>query len=482
MRTTLPLINTANALSADHPALPGNAIQDTSGFSQILSQEISQQNTPPAMAVTASSSPAVPANAAPSANSQQPAVMDQTSANQVNTQNNNQANNQTNHQTGANAQNNGTTPANTTNNTSGASSAAASSTTGSTTNTADSKKKSAQSASQTTDQTASQATSALTTEMLAQAAGLAGQPAPSSTPSSVMNATSTTSATRPTDTTSQLSNTHTGATSHTTAPVSTSAGLSLPADTAATFQLTGATSASATSAGTAPAKTALPNTVDLSTGNTSLPTPSGTDVKAALLATNIVPPASNNAAPAGASLAIGAPSDAAIINTLPGTVLSEAATSTTGADASNQLSAQVGTPDWNQALSQRVVWMVHGGEQSATLSLNPPDLGPLQVVLNVSNSQANATFITAQPEVKQALEAAMPRLEAMLAGAGIQLGQANVQSGNSGQRQPSQSSPGQSGLSQINNLRSSNEQLNNPLLPLNTEKLYSGQGLVNTFV
>ncbi len=476
MRTTLPLINTANALSADHPALPGNAIQDTSGFSQILSQEISQQNTPPAMAVTASSSPAAPANAAPSANSQQPAVMDQTSANQVNTQNNNQANNQT----GANAQNNGTTPAgNTTNNTGGTSSAAASSTaTNSTASTTDSKKKPAQSASQTTDQSASQATSALTTEMLAQAAGLTGQPAPSSTPSSVINTTNTTSATRLTDTASRLSNTHADATSHTTAPVSTSAGLSLPADMA-TFQMTGATSTSTTSAGTVPAKTALPDTVDLPAGGTGLPTPSGTDAKAALLATNIVPPASNNAVPAGASLAISAPSDANLINTLPGTVLSEAAT---GTDVSNQLSAQVGTPDWNQALSQRVVWMVHGGEQSATLSLNPPDLGPLQVVLNVSNSQANATFITAQPEVKQALEAAMPRLEAMLAGAGIQLGQANVQSGNSGQRQPSQPSPGQSGLSQINNLRSGNGQPNSSLLPLNTEKPYSGQGLVNTFV
>jgi flagellar hook-length control protein FliK len=316
--------------------------------------------------------------------------------------------------------------------------------------------------------------------MLAQAAGLAGQAAPSSTPSSAINATSTTSATHLTDTTSRFSDTHAGATSRTTASVPTGTGLSLPTDTAATFPLTGPTST-----GTAPAKTALPNTVDLSTGSTSsLPTPSGTDAKAIAVAaanTAVLPSTSNNASatPAGPSLTIGAPSDAAIINTLPGTVLSEAATS---ANASNQLSAQVGTPDWNQALSQRVVWMVHGGEQSATLSLNPPDLGPLQVVLNVSNSQANATFITAQPEVKQALEAAMPRLEAMLAGAGIQLGQANVQSGNSGQRQPSQSSPGQSGLSQINNLRSSNGQPNSSLLPLNTEKPYSGQGLVNTFV
>ncbi|MFT5963062.1 MAG: flagellar hook-length control protein FliK, partial [Burkholderiaceae bacterium] len=70
-----------------------------------------------------------------------------------------------------------------------------------------------------------------------------------------------------------------------------------------------------------------------------------------------------------------------------------------------------------------------GAEQTATLTLNPPDLGPLQVVLNVSNGQADASFFAAQPEVRQALEAALPKLREMLGEAGISLGQANVSSG-----------------------------------------------------
>src|SRR5690606_6787543 len=98
-----------------------------------------------------------------------------------------------------------------------------------------------------------------------------------------------------------------------------------------------------------------------------------------------------------------------------------------------RLTPPVGTPGWDQALGQRVVWMAGNGQHSASLILNPPELGPLQVVLNVADSQATASFFAAQPEVRQALEAAMPRLRDMLGAAGIELGQANVS--DSGQQQ-----------------------------------------------
>ncbi|HTN67038.1 MAG TPA: flagellar hook-length control protein FliK [Burkholderiaceae bacterium] len=97
--------------------------------------------------------------------------------------------------------------------------------------------------------------------------------------------------------------------------------------------------------------------------------------------------------------------------------------------AASKLAPQVGTPAWDSALGQKVVWMAAGAQQSASLSLNPPELGPLQVVLHVNNARADATFISAQPEVRQALEAAMPRLREMMNEAGIQLGQANVSTG-----------------------------------------------------
>lgn len=105
------------------------------------------------------------------------------------------------------------------------------------------------------------------------------------------------------------------------------------------------------------------------------------------------------------------------------TPLMAAAAAVPGAD---RLTARVGTPAWDNALGQRVVWMAGAHEQSATLTLNPPDLGPLQVVLNVTNNQADATFVATQPEVRQALEAAMPRLREMLGDAGVTLREATV--------------------------------------------------------
>lgn len=112
----------------------------------------------------------------------------------------------------------------------------------------------------------------------------------------------------------------------------------------------------------------------------------------------------------------------------------QAARQSQAAPVADRLTPAVGTPAWDQALGQKVVWMVAGEQQSASLTLNPPDLGPLQVVLNVSNSQATATFTAAQPEVRQALEAALPKLRDMLGEAGIQLGQASVNSGSPNQQ------------------------------------------------
>ena len=103
------------------------------------------------------------------------------------------------------------------------------------------------------------------------------------------------------------------------------------------------------------------------------------------------------------------------------------------------LTPHVGTPAWDHALGQKVVWMAAGAEQSASLTLNPPDLGPVQIVINVSNAQADASFTAAQPEVRQALEAAMPKLKEMLQEAGISLGQTSVSAGSPNQ----QGAPGQ---------------------------------------
>ena len=100
----------------------------------------------------------------------------------------------------------------------------------------------------------------------------------------------------------------------------------------------------------------------------------------------------------------------------------------------DRLSARVGTPAWDNQVGQKVIWMVGGADQSATLELNPPDLGPVQVVLNVSNDMASVTFSSQQLEVRQALENALPRLREMMNESGIALGNATVNAGAEGRQ------------------------------------------------
>jgi len=97
-----------------------------------------------------------------------------------------------------------------------------------------------------------------------------------------------------------------------------------------------------------------------------------------------------------------------------------------------RIPARVGTQAWDNQVSQRIVYMV-GKEQAATLTLNPPELGPVQVVLNVSNDQATIAFSSQQLEVRQALENAMPRLREMMSESGIALGNATVDAGTANQ-------------------------------------------------
>lgn len=142
-----------------------------------------------------------------------------------------------------------------------------------------------------------------------------------------------------------------------------------------------------------------------------------------------------------------------------------------------KLAPQVGTAAWDQALGQKIVWMAAGSLQSASLTLNPPDLGPLQVVLHVSNDHANATFISAQPEVRQALEAALPKLREMMGDAGIQLGQSTVSAGTPNQHGAS----GGSSQHASPGLRDADGTIDNAIQVGRGQIRMTGLGMVDTF-
>ena len=100
------------------------------------------------------------------------------------------------------------------------------------------------------------------------------------------------------------------------------------------------------------------------------------------------------------------------------------------APATRETAIAVPTPvrdaNWSTDFNQKIVWLAGNGKQSAELTLNPPQMGPIEITLNIDKGSASATFVSANAEVRQSIETALPRLREMFASAGIELGQANV--------------------------------------------------------
>jgi flagellar hook-length control protein FliK len=76
--------------------------------------------------------------------------------------------------------------------------------------------------------------------------------------------------------------------------------------------------------------------------------------------------------------------------------------------------------------------------------LNPKDLGPLQVMLQVTDNHAHALFVSDHAQVRDAVEAAMPKLREAMQASGISLGSTSISNGFAGQ-QSSQQGDGSSG-------------------------------------
>ena len=81
---------------------------------------------------------------------------------------------------------------------------------------------------------------------------------------------------------------------------------------------------------------------------------------------------------------------------------------------------------WSQQFGEKIVWLAKNDLQTAQININPPELGPVQITLNLSSDQVKVAFASPHPEVRQAIEGALPQLKEMLSSAGINLGQANV--------------------------------------------------------
>ena len=111
------------------------------------------------------------------------------------------------------------------------------------------------------------------------------------------------------------------------------------------------------------------------------------------------------------------------------------ASATSSTPSTPMLNAQLGSDEWQQALSQQIVMFSRNGQQNAELRLHPEDLGAIQISLKLDNDQAQINLVSSHSHVRAALEAAIPQLRSALAESGINLGESQVSSDGSAQGQ-----------------------------------------------
>lgn len=98
----------------------------------------------------------------------------------------------------------------------------------------------------------------------------------------------------------------------------------------------------------------------------------------------------------------------------------------TSSEAMPTLDASGGSERLAQSAAQRLMWMAGERISRAELALNPPDLGPVDIQMELEGDQLRLQMAAATGAAKELLDAALPRLRDQLAAAGLELVQAEV--------------------------------------------------------
>ena len=144
------------------------------------------------------------------------------------------------------------------------------------------------------------------------------------------------------------------------------------------------------------------------------------------------------------------------------------------------VTVQLHSPQWQNALGERMVWMVKRDLQQAELRLNPQHLGPVEVRIEIRNEQASITFSAHHAVTRDALEAAVPRLREMLGDNGVNLASVDISRQHSGSGQGQQRG-GEDGQRQDRSVLPEDVAQISDGSPDSGRVLYGGVGLVDLF-
>ena len=96
-------------------------------------------------------------------------------------------------------------------------------------------------------------------------------------------------------------------------------------------------------------------------------------------------------------------------------------------------------PGWSKDLGEQIVWMNNKAISAAEIRLNPAHLGPISVRIDVNQDQATILFTAQHADVKDAIEASIPRLREMLATQQLNLINVNISQNSTSDQGRSQS-------------------------------------------
>ncbi|HEY6612380.1 MAG TPA: flagellar hook-length control protein FliK, partial [Pseudomonas sp.] len=114
------------------------------------------------------------------------------------------------------------------------------------------------------------------------------------------------------------------------------------------------------------------------------------------------------------------------MSTGPTTTSNLLASNSAATSLTASLTAPLASREWQAGLGQQLIGLHQRGEQHIELHLHPADLGPLSVSLKLTELGAQAQFLSTHPQVRAAIEQAIPQLREALAAQGISLGETSV--------------------------------------------------------
>lgn len=91
-----------------------------------------------------------------------------------------------------------------------------------------------------------------------------------------------------------------------------------------------------------------------------------------------------------------------------------------------EITEAFGKPVWNQGMGKQILWMVNQNISSAEIRLNPANLGPIEVLIGMSEDDVSVSLSSRHAVVREAMEQALPRLREMLDENGFNLADTDI--------------------------------------------------------